>query len=73
MAVKPVPVPVDEYTCDGCGKVELVPQDEGRPIGISGDLVIDLPEGGWSADFWACSKKCLGPATRNAFEKSRKD
>ena len=60
-------VTIDEFTCDGCGKV--VWQDtqvDGLPDGYHGNVLRVGPQGGDGGEWFACSKKCVTRAVENA-------
>lgn len=62
MAVKLVAEPVNEYTCDGCGKSSIATESEDQPNGIQGNVFETTDFGGDGGDFWACSRKCVRSA-----------
>jgi hypothetical protein len=62
MAVTLVTEPVNEYTCDGCGKSSIATESEDPPKGITGNVFEVTDFGGDGGDFWACSRKCLRAA-----------
>jgi hypothetical protein len=60
-------IEVREYTCDGCNAVQLVPEVE-APKGITGSVFEEDSWGGRSAEFFACSRKCLKAAIETTLE-----
>lgn len=61
-----------EYTCDGCGEVQLV-LDEVEVLGISGDAFEQNGAGGWSAGWFACKRKCIAKAIATALDRREED
>jgi hypothetical protein len=62
-------VKVDEYTCDGCGKVQLV-DNHFELLGIIGTAIEhNHTGGGWGGDWFACSRECVAAAVINRLER----
>lgn len=62
-------IEAEEYTCDGCGKVAIVPKDAEPPLGLGGNVYEVHNAGGDSAEWWACSRKCVAKAIANALNR----
>ena len=62
-------VTLTEYTCDGCGVVRLGTLGE-DVIGIAGTAMAHDTGGGHGADWFACSRRCVGTAVDNALNRA---
>lgn len=64
-----------EYVCDGCRKSKVVREVDGLPKGIHGTASEQHEGGGCteSAEFYACSTRCIGKAVQNAIEAASKE
>lgn len=62
-------ITADEYKCNNppCPTVVLAPKDD-PPEGYGGRVIGITSGGGGSADWWACSAKCIEPAILAALD-----
>lgn len=54
-----------EYTCDGCGSIQVV-IDSMEILGYTGNVFWQYKTGGHAADWFACKPSCLPRAITNA-------
>lgn len=65
-------VNVDKYTCDACGKVVFAHTVDDL-LGIVGEAFEYTSSSGGGADWYACSRKCVGKAVATALDKAWND
>lgn len=66
---------VYQYSCDACNKEVLVPTDDGvvDVYGYHGHVMHVHYSGGDTADWFACSKKCIAKAIINSLERDDRE
>lgn len=66
-----------QYTCDNpkCTKSITVDpaMEDDLFLGLKGDVFEVTKSGGGGADWYACSRKCVGPAIAEALDKPWRD